>query len=98
MNIEEYTNNIQTKLGKDESGKIADDLASILTYDNNLQKNIKEKDEEITKLRRDKEMLIEANSNLLQKIPLGKEEEKPTREEPKNFDFKSVFDKNGFKR
>ena len=100
MNIEEYTNKIQEKLGKEEAGKIADDIASILTYDNMIQKDIKSKDEEITKLKKDKEMLIEANGNLLQQIPLGKEEppKKEFEGEAKPFDFKSVFDKNGFKR
>ena len=100
MNIEKITTNIQTKLGKDEAGKIADDIANILTYDNKLQKDIKDKDEEITKLKKDKDVLIEANSNLLQQIPFGKEEDekKEQKEEVKNFDFKSVFDKNGFKR
>ena len=99
MNIEEYTNKIQEKLGKEEAGKIADDIASILTYDNMVQKDIKSKDEEIVKLKKDKEMLIEANGNLLQQIPLGKEEkEEKIVEEPKNFDFKSIFDRNGFKR
>lgn len=99
MNIEEYTSRIQEKLGKEEAGKIADDIASILTYDNKLQKDIKSRDDEIIKLKKDKEMLIEANGNLLQQIPLGKEEP-PIKEddEPRNFDFKSVFDKNGFKR
>ena len=99
MNIEEYTTKIQEKLGKEEAGKIADDIASLLTYDNKIQKDIKSKDEEIIKLKKDKEMLIEANGNLLQQIPLGKEEptEKP-KEEPRDFDFKSIFDKNGFKR
>ena len=44
-------------------------------------------------------MLIEANGNLLQQVPFGKEEPKATvDDEPKKFDFKSVFDKNGFKR
>lgn len=100
MNIEEYTTKIQEKLGKEEAGKIADDIASLLTYDNKIQKDIKSKDEEIIKLKKDKEMLIEANGNLLQQIPLGKEEppKKEYEEEPKHFDFKSVFDKNGFKR
>lgn len=98
MNIEEYTNKIQEKLG-DEAGKIADDLANILTYDNRIQKDIKDKDNEIMKLKKDKEMLIEANGNLLQQIPLGKEEPKDdSKEEHKNFDFKTIFDKNGFKR
>lgn len=100
MNIEEYTSKIQEKLGKDESGKIADDIANMLTYDSKLHKDIKDRDEEITKLRKDKEMLIEANGNLLQQVAFGKEEVKTNNqdEEIKKFDFKSVFDKNGFKR
>lgn len=100
MNIEEYTSKIQEKLGKDEAGKIADDIANMLTYDSKLHKDIKDRDEEITKLRKDKEMLIEANGNLLQQVAFGKEEVKTSNqdEEIKKFDFKSVFDKNGFKR
>ena len=99
MNIEEYTNNIQEKLGKDEAGKIADDIANILTYDNKIKNDIKSKDDEISKLKKDKEMLIQANGNLLQQLPLGKEEApKNNDEKPKEFDFRSVFDKNGFKR
>ena len=76
MNIEEYTNKIQEKLGKEEAGKIADDIANLLTYDNKLQKDIKDQKDEINKLKKDKEMLIEANGNLLQKIPFGEDEEK----------------------
>ena len=100
MNIEEYTSKIQEKLGKDEAGKIADDIANMLTYDSKLHKDIKDRDEEITKLRKDKEMLIEANGNLLQQVAFGKEEVKTNNqdEEIKKFDFKSVFDKKGFKR
>lgn len=99
MNLEDFTNNIQEKIGKDEAGKIADDIANILSYGNSLQKNIESKDNEINKLKKDKDMLVEANANLLQKLPLGKEEPKEKEpEEVKHFDFKSVFDKNGFKR
>lgn len=96
MNIEEFTNKIQEKLGKEESGKIADDIANILTYDNKLQKDIKDRDQQIDKLKKDKEMLIEANGNLLQSIPMGKESDKtPDDEDKKPFDFRSVFDENG---
>ena len=98
MNIEEYTNKIQEKLGKENAGKIADDIANILTYDNKLQKDIKDKTEEITKLKKDKEMLIEANGNLLQQVPFGKDDsdnKKQDPEENKVFDFRTVFDENG---
>ena len=92
MNIEEYTDSIQKKIGKEEAGKIADDIAKILTYENKIKKDIKDRDDEITKLKKDKEMLIEANGNLLQSIPMGKEkDEKKEVEEEKPFDFRSVF-------
>lgn len=96
MNIEEYTNNIQEKIGKEEAGKIADDIAKILTYDNKIKKDLEDRDNEITKLKKDKEMLIEANGNLLQSIPMGKEkDEKKEEEENKPFDFRTVFDEKG---
>lgn len=99
MNIEEYTNKIREKLGEDNSAKIADDIANMLTYDSKMKKDIKDRDEEINRLKKDKDMLIEANGNLLQQVAFGKEESKSeVIEEPKKFDFKSVFDKNGFKR
>ena len=96
MNIEEYTNKIQEKIGKEEAGKIADDIANILSYDNKLQQDIKNKQDEITKLQKDKEMLIEANGNLLQQVPFGKEkDDDKEKDEKKPFDFRSVFDENG---
>ena len=99
MNIEEYTNKIREKLGEDNSAKIADDIANMLTYDSKMKKDIKDRDEEINRLKKDKDMLIEANGNLLQQVAFGKEESKSeVIEEPKKFDFKSVLDKNGIKR
>lgn len=95
MKLEEYTNSIQEKIGKEESGKIADDIAKIITYDNKLQKDIQSKNDEIEKLKKDKEMLIEANGNLLQSIPMGKEEKKKEEDEIKPFDFRTIFDEKG---
>ena len=95
---------IQEKLGKEEAGKISDSLADILVIEEANGKLIKEKDSSITKLKNDKEMLIEANGNLLLKVPQVKEEESffdggSKKEENKPFDFRSVFDEKGhFKR
>ena len=58
MNIEEYTNKIREKLGEDNSAKIADDIANMLTYDSKMKKDIKDRDEEITRLKKDKEMFL----------------------------------------
>lgn len=95
---------IQEKLGKEEAGKIADSLANILVIEEANSKTIKEKDENIEKIQKDKEMLIEANGNLLLHQAQAKEEEsffEESKKEKSNepFDFRSVFDSKGkFKR
>ena len=99
MNFEETLNKMQEKLGKEEAGKIADDIASLLSYENSRNKDIKKKDNQIEKLTKDKEMLIEANGNLLQQVSSQSEdilEVKPIEDEkPKKIDLRSAFDKNG---
>lgn len=99
MNFEETLNKMQEKMGKDVAGKVADDIASLLSYENARNKDIKKKDSEIEKLKKDKDMLIEANGNLLQQISVEtkeilepKEEEK---KETKKVNIKDCFDKNG---
>ena len=105
MELNKIVDTIQEKLGKEESGKIADDLANILVFEEANTKTLKEKDDVIAKVKKDKEMLIEANGNLLLHVPQAKEEDsffedgqkdsRPT--EP--FDFRTVFDEKGkFKR
>ena len=104
MELNKIVDTIQEKLGKEESGKIADDLANILVFEEANSKTIKEKDATIEKQRKDKEMLIEANGNLLLHVPQAREEEsffedgrkdsKPT--EP--FDYRTVFENGKFKR
>lgn len=99
MNFEETLNKMQEKLGKEEAGKIADDIASLLSYENSRNKDIKKKENQIEKLTKDKEMLIEANGNLLQQVSSQSEdilEVKPIEDEkPKKIDLRSAFDKNG---
>ena len=99
MNFEETINKMQEKLGKEEASKIADDIASLLSYENSRNKDIKKRDNQIEKLTKDKEMLIEANGNLLQQVSSQSEEilqNKPQEEEkPQKIDLRSAFDKNG---
>lgn len=95
---------IQEKLGKEEAGKIADSLANILIIEESNAKTLQEKNDKIDKLGKDKDMLIEANGNLLLHTAQVKEEESffdERKEEKENtpFDFRSVFDEKGkFKR
>lgn len=100
MNLTEITDKIQEKLGKEESGKIMDDLANILIFEESNNKTLKQNEETISKLNKDKEMLIEANGNLLLHVPQAKEEIYEEKEETKQpFDFRTVFDEKGkFKR
>lgn len=98
MNLTEISEKIQEKLGKEESGKIADDIANILIFEESNNKIIDEKNATIDKLNKDKEMLIQANGNLLLKVPQGKEEIPEEKETVKEFDFRSVFENGKFKR
>ena len=98
MNFEETLTKMQEKIGKDEAAKIADDIASLLSYDNSRTKDINKRDKKIEKLEKDKEMLIEANGNLLQQISVETKDIEPqaqTPEETKPIDIRSAFDKNG---
>lgn len=91
---------IQEKLGKEESGKIADSLANILIIEEANTKTLNEKNELIEKQKKDKEMLIEANGNLLLHQAQAKEEESffegsSKKEESEPFDYRSIFDEKG---
>ena len=65
-----------------------------------INKILQEKDSEISKLKQDKEMLIQANGNLLLKVPQGREEtpEIEKEKDPRDFDFRTVFENGKFKR
>lgn len=100
MNFDETINNIQEKLGKENASLIADDIASLMTYESARNNDITSKNEEISKLKKDKEMLIKANGNLLQKVSTGMEEKFNPKlpkddEEQKPINLKNAFDKNG---
>lgn len=91
---------IQEKLGKEEAGKIADSLANILIIEESNAKTLQEKNDKIDKLGKDKDMLIEANGNLLLHTAQAKEEdsffdESKKEENKQPFDFRSVFDSKG---
>ena len=99
MKMDEKIKEMQKKLGKENASLIADDFASLISYDSARTKDLNDRDEEIKKLKEDKEMLINANGNLLQQISVEKEEIlKPKKEEQENkkhFDFRSAFDEKG---
>lgn len=99
MKVEDITKSITEKLGKETSSKIADDMANLITLESGRLKEMKSKDEEIAKLKKDKDMLIEANGNLFQQISQEKEDilnpeiKEEVKKEP--FDMRNVFDEKG---
>ena len=103
--FEKITKSIQDKLGKENTSLIADDLGKLITDNATMNKDLKGRDERISKLEQDKEALITSNGNLLQQVAMGDEgglinkNEQKEDEPPKPFDYRSVFDEKGnFKR
>lgn len=99
--MQNLINGIQEKIGKDASGLISDDLGMIITDNTNMNKDLTNKENEINKLKDQKEKLIATNGNLLQQISMGEEEnfftknKKEEKEKPKKFNFKDAFDTKG---
>ena len=95
--IEKLTQTMQEKLGKESSSLIADDLGTLITDYNNMNKQMQTQLEQIERLKQDKENLITTNGNLLQQISMGVEKPKSVEKEttPKKFSFKSCFDEKG---
>lgn len=99
--MDKLINGIQEKIGKDASGLISDDLGMLITDNTNMNKDLTNKENEINKLKDQKEKLIATNGNLLQQIAMGEEEnfftknKKEEKEKPKKFNFKDAFDTKG---
>jgi len=94
--FQDTMNKMQEKIGQDASGLIMDDIALLLTDNQTMNKTIEDKDKEIESLKKRNESLMNVNSNLLQQVPMGNEDDlKPEEKEEKKkdpFDFRSVFD------
>lgn len=96
--MEKIQNSIQEKLGKEGTAKIADDLAKIITNNNEMNKTISERETKIERLNNDKEMLMMSNSQLLQQVGMtidDDEKNKKKKEEYKEVNFNSFFDEKG---
>lgn len=92
---------LEKKLGKEDYSKIADDLGTILTDNETMNNTISSKDEEIDTLKKNNELLITANGNLLQQVGMGEDTSKNKNEDddlskgqPK-ISLKSAFDEKG---
>lgn len=88
------------KIGTDSSNLILDDVAILLSDNENMNKEIERKENEIADLKKRNDTLQRVNGNLLQQVGMtqDKEEQKREKEEKEEktyFDFRAIFDKNG---
>lgn len=95
--LQKLTDSIKEKLGEESSALIADDLGVLYTHNKEVQEQLYNQNQEITRLKDTNEKLVLANGSLLQQVPMGKSEEVKQEEtsEKKSFNFKDVFDKYG---
>lgn len=93
------TSSIEEKIGKDVAATIADDLGILMTENASTQKIISDQQAEIKELKNRNDKLVTANGNLLQQIPMGREPEKPSKEETEekvsHLSWKDAFDSKG---
>lgn len=96
--ILELTGKIESTLGAENFAMISDTVGEILTGNTLNMQAIADRDKEIGTLKDRNEKLVTANGALLQKIPVGKEQEKrqeKSEEKPKEISWNDVFDKKG---
>lgn len=91
---------ILDKIGSDSSSLILDDVAILLSDNENMNKEIERKEAEIVDLKKKNETLQKVNGNLLLQVGFQDDEEPKKEIENKNygrpdFNMRSVFDKNG---
>lgn len=102
MDYKAYDSKISSmldKIGNEASDKILDDVAVLLTDNQQMNTALDTKDKEIEKLKEDYSKLQKVNANLLLQIPAIKDEEirknEETKTNPKTFSYKDCFDEKG---
>ena len=95
--LQTIIDSISEKVGKENSALIADDIGKLITINSSVVDEMKKKDTEISRLTSTNEKLVIANGNLLQSIPMGKEEKKEEKEETvhKSTSLRDCFDSKG---
>lgn len=98
--MEELTNKMQEKLGKDAAALIADDIGLLISDAKKVNKQEEKYQADIQRLKEQKEKLIETNGNLLLQVSVAEDNisqgNKVKEEEaPKPYDFRTAIDEFG---
>ena len=94
--LERITSSIKETLGEEGYAKVSDSIGELITGNTLNLDELKNKEEQISKLKETNQQLIVANGNLLKQVPMGKDE--PTKDEdakPQKINSRDAFDKNG---
>jgi hypothetical protein len=96
--LNKINDSIKGKIGDEAFAMIGDDLGTIITGREVMEKDINDRDNEIADLKSKNEKLVAANAQLFKQIPVGHtsskqedDEESPT----KDISLKDCFDANG---
>lgn len=99
MNYKEYedkVNSMLDKIGNESSNLILDDVGILLSDNQKMNKDLENKEAEITKLKSLNSRLQEINGNLLQQVPMKEEIKKEDKDEKrKPLNYFDLFDENG---
>ena len=92
------SDSIKEKLGEEDFAKISDSIGELITGNSLNLDEIKNRDEQISKLRETNAQLITANGNLLKQVPVVNNEaddEDDEEAKPQRIKLRDAFDKNG---
>ena len=91
-------NSMQEKIGDENYTKMADDLAKIITDNEQMNNTIQKRDDKIKDLEKSNNILVTANGNLLQQVAMGEDNisnQNENKDTEKKYSFKNSFDANG---
>ena len=99
--FKKFVEGIQTKLGKENSSIIADDLGTLISDNINMNKEIEKREKTISEKEELNNKLVKANSSLLQQVGVPDETPKNTSKgtkdpnEEEKISWNDCFDKKG---
>lgn len=97
--FEDKISSMQNKIGDDSANLILDDVAVLLTDNQQMNNELETKDKEIENLKSSIDKLQKVNGNLLLQIPAIKEVKKEESKKREYHSMRDAFDEKGnFKR
>lgn len=81
--LQRISDSMKEKLGEEDFAKISDSIGELITGNTLNLEELKNQEEQISKLKETNQQLIVANGNLLKQVPMGKDEPRHEEEDAK---------------